>query len=734
MKKLLALVFVISFPILLLSQNNKVLFFDDFEETIGDNTTFINWTTENLEGWQYWHIILSGGNPGNCMRFENNDLPQNDWLITKQIIGEDIQNVLLNFDVLHHGQGIKPSLFFTNKYNGNASQSTWTEIEYSLGTNEDTWYNSDKIILENPGDTLYFAFYSKVDANAGMLFLLDNFKVKSYIPPAPFVNVGAAEHFEFYTNLSGEEDFYLTIQDSLENQYDKLSSLWNRPGIEDVFKESDKIEVYYSAKNDIYLADDEIPGWKCGFHDNSSKKIYLAPLENQQQTNFYRNFPNLAVNEFSQLAISLKLLRENNTYFPSYFLEGFGLYESGFRPDRDDVIQYVNDELEYSYITDTSDIGNNSLKKSLIIANIEGQVLTPWSYLGLNAGASSFVASQWQNYLKHFYTKPESDRIKLQHSSEHFDFYGADSDNSHMTEAYSYFENACSYYIENYNFEPGHRFNVVFSQTEQIGIDLTTYSRFNGGAGCGGDLVMELSPNYNYKEENFYSDYFGYAGLCAHEFFHIFYNHFMWEIPGGFWAEGTADFSQRHSLNWPIPQHSVWNINALFTDYKDKYNVDINLKHISNNPNGELDIYFFGDMFFEFLYQNYDGFENIKKFFNQGMDYSVFGTTYEEIDSGYINFLKSLAGITDVEEMEEIPLEMFIEKNQLAILNTKQIQNAEIEIFTISGQKLFKKNAIIYPNEKYSLSLPNSVKSKFFIVRVQTENYTGVKKIYNPGY
>jgi hypothetical protein len=163
---------------------------------------------------------------------------------------------------------------------------------------------------------------------------------------------------------------------------------------------------------------------------------------------------------------------------------------------------------------------------------------------------------------------------------------------------------------------------------------------FNGGVACGGDLVIELSPNPNYNEEIYYSKYFGYNGMCAHEFFHIYYNHFMWEIPGGFWAEGTADFSQRHSLGWEIPPHSLWKIEWLFSDYAEQYNVDIDLEHISTNPNNEIDIYFFGDMFFEYLYIHHGGYEKIMEFFNQGMDYSVFDATYNEIDEGYINFLK----------------------------------------------------------------------------------------------
>ena len=438
----------------------------------------------------------------------------------------------------------------------------------------------------------------------------------------------------------------MEIKDDLENQFEKLSSLWNRPGIEDVFNSNDIIKVYYSAREDIDQINPETPNWKCGFHDISEIEIYLSPLSEPFQASYYTNLQNLAINEFSQLAISKKLIRENNQYFPPYFLEGFGLYESGFRPRRDSVLQYLNENPvpDFNFLVDTLGI-SNTLKRDLIIGNIEGQLLTTWSYLAVNAGASSFIIEQWPNYLNHFYKAPDNDRIKLLSSSANFDFYGAVSDSSHHAEVISYFENAYSFYIQNYNFTPSHRFNVVICPDPAIGGDLTGWGLLNGGAGCGGDLVIELSPNFNYDEEIYYSEYFGYNGMCAHEFFHIYYNHFMWEIPGGFWAEGTADFSQRHSLGWEIPPHSLWKIEWLFTDYADQYNVDIDLEHISTNPNNEIDIYFFGDMFFEYLFLYHGGYEEIMEFFNEGMNYSVFDATYNEIDEGYINFLHSLNSV-----------------------------------------------------------------------------------------
>ncbi len=728
MKTFLTLLFTIFTVLIIKAQVLELPFYDDFEETISNDATFTNWTTENLEGWHYWHIV-----PGQHMRFENNDLDQNDWLITKKINCAGAENLKVNFSYLYSANKVPPHLYYTNQYDGNSSQSTWTELSFSFNENKDQWYSSEDYIIENPGDTIYFAFHYQVAANAGALFLLDNFSVRSYSPPPPSVKVGSTEHFDFFTHMPDKMDFHSEIENDLETQYIKLSSLWDRPGKENVFSENEKIKVYYLEKEYIDFNTAKTPDWKNGFHSAGKLEIFLSPLKTSAQENYYSNLANLAINEFSQLAIEKKLERDNNYNFPAYFMEGFGLYEIGFRPRKDSIIKYLNEnpEPDFNFVTDTSGI-SNTLKKDFIACCIEGQLLTGGSYLGIGPVYSSWLNEQLPKFLKYFYTEAEDKRIKLQLASTNFDFYGATSDSSHFSEVVSYFEDACSFYIDNYNFKPKHRFRMVIVPTEPMGMDILNYDDyFNGGVGCGGDLVMQLSPNYNYNEESYYSDYFGYEGMCAHEFFHIYYNHFMWEIPGGFWAEGTADFNQRHSLGWPIPEHSLWKINALFSDYKNRYNVAINLEHIYSNPYGELDIYFLGDMFFEFLYQNYGGFENIKKFFNQGMDYSVFGATYEEIDTGYINYLKSLAGITDVEQVTGAPLKLFIESNNLVIQNIKQKQNTEIEVFNVSGQKVLQKKITMYPNEKYSLQLPGATKSKFFILRLKSENSVITEKLFN---
>lgn len=710
----------------LATQSSEVLFFDDFEETISNDATFTKWTTENLEGWHYWHIV-----PGQHMRFENNDITNNDWLVTLPIICDNKDSIRITFDYLYHSSKNKPKLLYTQQYNGNSTESKWTELDYVLRENENEWHSSGELTIDNKYDTLYFAFHYQAEANVGIYFLLDNFKVQSY-NPVIYEKAGESEHFEFYTNMVDSLNYHSEITLPLEKQFAKLSSLWNRPGNDDIFDDDKKVKIYYTEKENNKYASKENPDWKNGFHYVDNLEIFVSPLKSTAQKNYYLNLQNLIINEFSQLAIKKKFARESGSYPPSYFMEGFGLYETGFRPQRDSIIKYLNESNpDFNLLLDTMEI-SNTLKKDLIVSIIEWQILSGGSYLGIGPVYSSWLAEQLPKFLKYFYTEPEDQRIKLQQATTDFDFYGTTSDSSHFSEIISYFEDAYSFYIANYNFKPKHRFRVVIVPTEPIGMDILNYDDyFNGGVGCGGDLVIQLSPNYNYNEKNYYSKYFGYAGMCAHEFFHIYYNHFMWEIPGGFWAEGTADFNQRHSLGWELPEHSFWNIEELFTTYATKYNVEINLEHISTNPNQELNIYFLGDAFFEYIYLYRGGYEKIMEFFNKQMDYSVFNATYEEIDKGYINYLKSLVGITSVGKIENKNFNLWFSNNDLLIQNANRVGKIDIEIFTLTGQKIFQNEMIVMPNEKSSISVPRLSVNKFYIVKLKSEQEVFVQKLYN---
>jgi hypothetical protein len=279
-----------------------------------------------------------------------------------------------------------------------------------------------------------------------------------------------------------------------------------------------------------------------------------------------------------------------------------------------------------------------------------------------------------------------------------------------------------------------HLFNVVIYPDEQTGMKFTDREGlwYNGGVAMGTDNFNMLSPEFlgNGLDEAL-------GGLVAHEFFHVIHLNML---PSTIWPnwqfhlEGSADFNARHSLGGDIRRDRFWMIQWTFNNYAHKYHIELDLEHISSNPNEELDVYYLGDLFYEFLFTNHGGYEKIRQFYINAFDYSIFDASYEEIDNGYIQYLKSLAGITDAKQVAEVSMKIFIESDNLVIQNAEYLQNADLEIFTLSGQKLLQKNISIYPNEKYSLFLPNSTKSKFLFVRLKSDNSLITKKLYRPGY
>jgi len=97
-------------------------FFDDFEQDISDDNLFEKWSTENLEGWHYWHIVRNAGIQGSqCMRFERTDILQDDWLITRPILSDDKEQLRITFNYLYHAGPKAPTLCLTANYTGEAS-------------------------------------------------------------------------------------------------------------------------------------------------------------------------------------------------------------------------------------------------------------------------------------------------------------------------------------------------------------------------------------------------------------------------------------------------------------------------------------------------------------------------------------------------------------------------------------------------------------------------------------
>ena len=105
------------------------------------------------------------------------------------------------------------------------------------------------------------------------------------------------------------------------------------------------------------------------------------------------------------------------------------------------------------------------------------------------------------------------------------------------------------------------------------------------------------------------------------------------------------------------------------------------------------------------------------------MDYSVFNATYEEIDTGYINYLKSLIGILDVNE-EVLDNSIKFYPNPVATILTIDSKTPlkKVEIFSVLGQKVKE-----IDSDFKSISLENLSKGVYTVRVVTTEGKSMLK-------
>ena len=618
------------------SQNLELPFYDDFEET-GNDVTFLNWNTENTAGWQYWHIFYGK------MRFENNDLDQNDWLITEPIKTMETDSLLIRFNTLYKHQGTKPKFYYTSQYTGDAQNDTWIEIEYELGEVEEQWQSSGDIVIKNPDSTVWFAFHSNQEANKGIYFLLDDFSVSKY-DPVITSKVGETDHFEFYTDNEDNIDFWLELKDALENSFRKYCGIWNIQGKEDFIDKNTKTKVYYTERANIPFVNETTPETKSGFFDRATKTIYLSPLDTTEKQVYYESLEGLAINTFAGYAKKHQLFRDQNGYdvLPDYYTEGFGLYEQGFRPRLDSIIK-AREEHPYNFTHEDLDIMNvfsNTYEKDIIVSYVEGQIVGLLDYNG-TAPYGSHIP-RWNKHLIHFYDTTDIARIKKYASNENFDIYCSARDTMFIDSFFVWLERPRQFYIDSFQIEVNRKFNLIIYFDEKTGMDMTGYDNWNGGAGG-----MNISPH------NFgFGIYDRYNGLLAHEFGHVYNSVISPEMPFGFYHEGMAELS---NLIQTGDEHldSYWEINYVFDYYLNKHGREPTLEEIINNPHeGQpgleygIDCYFFGFAFMCFL-RNTEGLLKMKEFFTSGLDFNVFEMSYAEIEQGYIDYLKYLSTLRD---------------------------------------------------------------------------------------
>jgi hypothetical protein len=627
------------FDILLAQAPIELPFFDDF------TNDYENWTSYSISGDEQWHLSGDDGiNGSKCARFYITTNPaqaNNDWLVSKVFNTEDISNIAIEFKYWFHGDGMKPEFYYTTSFSGEVSETDWTELDNSFWKNEWTW-NSARIEIENPGNTLVFAIrYQSTNENSEYV-LIDNFSMKEF-EPVVYEKVGTTEHFEFFTSIADETDYWLELKDELEIYFQKYCGIWNIVGKEDFIDKSVKTKIYYTEKTNIPFVNETTPETKSGFCDWETKTIYLSPLNTPQKEEYYESMEGLAINTFAGYAKKHQLFREDGyDGMPGYYTEGFGLYEQGFRPSLDSIVSFRSkhpDDLTHEDL-DAMNVFNGTSQKDIIVSYVEGQIVGLLDYYG-TAPYSSYQMI-WNNHLIYFYDTTDVVRIKKYASNDNFDIYCSSRDTMFIDSFFVWLERPRQFYIDSFQIEVNRKFNLIIYYDEKTGMDMTGYDNWNGGAGG-----MNISPH------NFgFGIYDRYNGLLAHEFGHV-YNSVMYpDMPFGFYHEGMAELSN-YVQSGDEHLDALWKINYVFNYYQDEHGRDPTLDEIINNPHAGqpgleygIDCYFFGFEFMRFL-RNNEGLLKMKEFFTSGLDFDVFEMSYTEIEQGYIDYLKCLNTLRD---------------------------------------------------------------------------------------
>lgn len=640
----LLILFSMSFAI---AQNLELPFFDDFEETVSSDGTFFYWTTENLAAWQYWHIFY-----GN-MRFENNDLDQNDWLITKPIKTTGADSLVISFNTFYKHQGTKPKFLYTSEYTGDAQNDTWNEIEYELGEVEEQWHSSGDIVIKSPDSTVWFAFHSNQEANKGIYFLLDNFSVSKY-EPLIVAKAGSSNYFDFYSEAENSS-YWDSISNQVDIWYEELCSYWDRPGLPQIFDAENKTSIYLLNEDEFEnQSAHEIHDWKCGYSKNSNTLITKLP--DGEKSLYNNSYSNLLKNLLGQFMLTKHF--GNNV--DDYFKEAFGLFYTGYQPKRDSIlkaISIVGETPSVDVLQDLTDLPNN-YKKDLITSFVESKVLSVGGVQGCYGGG---ITEHWHNHLRHYYSKPENERIKLLKQTERFNIYASDSELPYLNDVGNKLEERMSLYETLFDFPVKHRFYCVVYPSGQVRTDCLIFSGGDGGSGWSGDKLDIATNDLSTSNTDVYHF------LIPHELFHVFHFNIvehLFKIPS-LYSEGLANYISLYQDDNYLDgsEHAKYKIEYAFNHYVTNYNVEPKFEHILNSQPDENyggycnDPYYLGELFYKYFFEKEGDFSDLRTFFLSGLDYTKIGKNYDDIDKGYISFIKEYANLKSANKLVEMPFE-----------------------------------------------------------------------------
>ena len=631
------------------------------------------------------------------------------------------------------------------------------EKEVSLTIHDENWltvFSDSRSFPENTDGTLCTAnrqmFIGGVDGSSNIQFdgWIDEFRISDIardfsadLPDYPMQI--ETDHFQIFSSNEDSASLSL-ISDALEDECVELCSLWDRPMQTSILPEG-KIKFYLLSRNEFKsYAQSKLPDWKCGWIDKESNIVYVTKPETSEQIDYYGDFESLSKGTLAQLLVHRKLKIKENILSEDYFLEGFGLYRGGYRPNRDLILQAIT---ELGRLPEKSDIlvtnsFNEGYIKDLITSFIECQLFNGISYQGITTWMQNDL---WHPYLKNYYQKDEPERIKLQLSTTNFDIYGADQEIPYLNSIANRLEEKLVYYETAYDMDVENRFNVVIFPDEPTGMECMGYGdHYNGGSGCGGDKLDILSPIHfgGGIDEAMLS-------LIPHEFFHVFHNH-MSPSPDqivGFHAEGMAELMAYEENCEEYLSNRDWYIKDALNKFQAQYSREPKLEDIMPDKDGYMSVYTFGQAFWYYMHTHHADYPTIRDFFSRGLDWTVFDASYEEINAGYINYLKQLAGLTNIEvQSSELPSEFKLAQNYPNPFNPattieysipaevksqiSKVKNISLKVFDILGRVVA---TIVNENQlpgNYNVTWnAKSQPSGIYFYKLSSDNFVQTRKM-----
>lgn len=698
----------------------KLPFKDDF------SNNYKNWSTFSADGDDAWHISGDDGiDGGKCARFYPTSNPQqanDDWLISPVFKVYKDSNILISFKYLYSADGVSPDFYYATSFDGNPYNSEWILIDKSFWTKDWGWQDAN-IKIENNSETFVFAVRYNVKSSDSYYFLMDNLNIKEYKPEPEYVLIGSSNHFEFYSSTDDALSNWNEIKVNIDQWYVELCSYWDRPERESVFSNNNKIKIYLTTRKAIADAVGfDLPGWKYG-ECILPDKIYLAVPPDDDPI-YSGSFSDLTKNILSQLILKKKYQIDGDNNFPQYFTEAFGLFYSGYKPDKEAILNAIADFGGYPVIDDIKSIDgiDTGYKKDLLVSYIEAQSLSRIGiqFLGYNA-----YERVWQRHFKYFYELEDDECIKLRKQTAHFNLYFAKQDMDYIDAISDKLEEKYEHYTSVFEFEVKHRFNCVIYPSSEAGSYCLVYSDdYNGGSAWSGDNLDFLSPvefgggiNEALKT------------LIPHEFFHAFnfnfVNHLFKCAP--FNSEGMAELMAYEGENENYLKDYKWYFDEGLKRFAKENGREPNLADIMPDEDNYMSVYTYGHAFWYFMIQNYTDYQTIREFFEKGEDWSVFDVSYDQIDRDYIEYLKGF--ITSSLQLQVNEIYMSVNKSSSTIILKTCDKNElikSIELLSPTGQFVLKLNAL--NNTHAEIQIPNI--SAVYILKITTNKRVVIKKIY----